>query len=201
MKNNAFGYNEKIPENIRDVFMWLCQDLAELNHMWEFYVGLFGNKDDADLLANYLYTTFMVIEQSLRTSIIMSICRLDDPPVQGKNRNLTLKALIDQCSNQNDVEELYSEFHLACEPFEIFRNKRVGHRDLPTSINYESFLLPGIGKAQVETVLTLAEKILNKIALFYADTDFYFKSSSPGGADTLLHWMRVGIENRHKFNN
>jgi len=201
MNKDIFGYNENIPEKIQDIFMWLSQDLADLYHLWEFYIGFFGNKEDAYLLADHLYASFIVIEQSLRTTMIMSICRLNDPPYQKSNKNLSLKALTDQCNDIDGLEKLYSDFHLACEPFEIYRNKRIGHRDLPTSINYESFLLPGIGKAQVEKVLTLTDEILNKISHFYADGDFYFKSSEYGGADAMLHLIKAGIENSHKLKN
>lgn len=194
MFEDRFGYDEKIPKDIREIFMWLCQDVASLFRMWDFYVGLFRKKEVSLLLADYAKSSFVVIEEALRTSMIMAICRLNDPSIQQNNKNLSFKRLIDYCKDISEIHDLYTEFNKACKPFEVYRNKRFGHRDLKTALDYNGNILPGINKNHVDTVLELASKILNSVASYYSDSEFYFTVSPVGGADSLIFWLKKGID-------
>jgi hypothetical protein len=51
MSKDAFGYDSRLPENIRDIFMWLFQEVACLHDKWSLYPGLFGDKNNTDLLS------------------------------------------------------------------------------------------------------------------------------------------------------
>jgi hypothetical protein len=51
MSKDAFGYDSRLPENIRDIFMCLCQEVACLHDKWSLYLGLFGDKNNTDLLS------------------------------------------------------------------------------------------------------------------------------------------------------
>lgn len=197
MFEDKFGYNEKIPEKIREIYMWLCQDFVSLKAMWIFYQGLFGNKEDADLLAYYLTESFRVVEESLRISMVMGICRLNDPSMQQNNQNLSFDILVNNCSEIPELLDLYNDFRKACKPFTVYRNKRFGHRDLDTALDYEGKILPGIGKKEVETVLNLASQLINAVAMFYTDEEFHFDVQTIGGADNLLYWFKKGLESRN----
>lgn len=75
---SRFGYYPKLPEDIREVFMWLCQDVAALREKWDFYQELF-DKGNIDLLSELARASFQIFEESLRDDLTMSICRLSDP--------------------------------------------------------------------------------------------------------------------------
>jgi len=194
MFEDRFGYNENIPEEIREKFMWLCQDVQSLFVMWNFYLGLFGNKEDPDILTDCARGSFKTIEEALRTSMVMAIGRLNDPSLQYNNQNLSFQRLVDYCKEIPEINMLYTDFKKACKPFDIYRNKRFGHRDLSVVFDYEGVILPGIGKSQVEQVLGLAKRIVSSVAQFYTDTDFYFGGPIIGGAESLLYWLKKGID-------
>jgi Magnesium chelatase, subunit ChlI len=84
-----FGYIASLPDDIRDVFMWLCQDMVALYRKWDFYLGLFGKPENHPIIS-FLPNAFSVIEESLRTDITMAICRLSDPLEVCRRENLPL---------------------------------------------------------------------------------------------------------------
>jgi len=96
MSNRDFGYDIRLPENIREVFMWLCQDVTSLQSKWSLYLKLFSNQEDTMLLSELALGFFQVIEESLRNDITMAICRLSDPPKSMGKDNLSLKTLVEQ---------------------------------------------------------------------------------------------------------
>jgi len=196
MWEDRLGYDENIPEEIRDVFMWLCQDVLSLHRMCDFYKELFKDKEDLTLFTDYASSSFKIIEKALRTSMVMAVSRLNDPSTQFNNQNLSFQRLIAFCQDVPDINDLYKEFDTACVPFGAYRNKRFAHRDLQTTTNYSKNLLPGIGIIQVEEVLRLAFGMINAISMHYTDTGYFFQTPMPGGAKSLKHWFREGIKSK-----
>lgn len=194
MSSNAFGYDSRLPEDIREVFMWLCQDVASLQNKWSFYLGLFSSQENAALLSDLAQSSFQIIEESLRDDMTMAICRLSDPPRSMGKDNLSLSALVQQCGRVNSVPELLKDFLDACEPVRQYRNKRVGHNDLNTTIKPRDNPLPGIGRGQIDRVLQLASVILNTIYQRFVDGELYFAPFQIGGADTLIYWLKMAKE-------
>lgn len=118
MDQNYFGKNENIPEEIREVFMWLCQDIASLFQMWDFYECIFEEKENSELLAQHIPNTLIIIGRSLRISMVMAICRLNDPSTEKKNlKNISLGRLTEYGSKNKVIIDLYSKFKDACKPF------------------------------------------------------------------------------------
>ena len=196
MSSNAFGYDSRLPEGIREVFMWLCQDVASLQSKWGFYLGLFSSQGNAALLSDLAQRSFQIIEESLRDDMTMAICRLSDPPQSMSKDNLSLKALVQQCDNVDSVAVLLKDFLDACEPVRQYRNKRVGHNDLNTRLKPRDNPLPGIGRGQIDRILQLASIILNTIYQRYVDGELYFAPFQIGGADDLIYWLKMVKEHR-----
>jgi hypothetical protein len=136
--NDPFGYIPKLPDNIRNIFMRLCQDVYSLRSKWEFYLDLFDSKENAELISELARASFQIIEESLRNDMIMAICRLSDPsqssPKSKKKDNLSLCTLFEQLDGPNKAPKLLENFLVACESVRQFRNKLVGHNDLKTRI-------------------------------------------------------------------
>jgi hypothetical protein len=193
MFEDAFGYNAMLPEEIREIFMWLCQDVASVYHKWRFYMELFGSEENTELLSYLAPGCFNIIEESLRGDMTMAICRLSDPARSMGKDNLSLSSLIERCGDIEGVEEPLRHFLIACGPVRFHRNKRVGHNDLETTIKPRENPLPGIGRRQIDEILSLASEILNTIYQSYVDGELAFGHSlCIGGADALLYWLKLG---------
>lgn len=192
MSKNAFGYVEQIPENIRDVFMWLCQDMASLQHKWDFYLELFGKSQNTDLLSELAPASFNIIFETIQNDVTMAICRLSDPTKSMGQENLSLATLVKNCAEIEGLEDLLADFQKICEPVRQLRNKRVGHRDLNSVINPLENPLPGVTKEEVGMIVQMAADILNSVLQNYYDSELYFHTISPGGADSLIFWLKAG---------
>lgn len=191
MLNDAFGYDPRLPDNIREVFMWLCQDIASLRNKWSFYLELFGSKGNTELLSELARASFQIIEESLRDDMTMAICRLSDPPQSMGKNNLSLPTLVHRFGELDTAAELLKDFLGACEPVRQYRNKRIGHNDLNTTIRPQDNPLPGIGRKHIDRIVQLAEQILNGIYQRFVDGELFFKSAHIGGADALIFWLKM----------
>ncbi len=200
MSNDVFGYDQRLPENIRGVFMLLCQDVALLQNKWSFYLELFSSQENTELLSDLAKRSFQIIEESLRDDLTMSICRLSDCPRSYGKDNLSLATLIQKCGKIDSTNELFREFSDACAPVRRYRNKRVGHNDLNAAIKPHDNPLPGIGRSQIDSIVELASKILNVIYQHYfVNEELYFRPFVIGGADDLLYWLNIARECKDKM--
>ena len=198
MAKNDFGYSEELPENIRDVFMWLCQDVASLQHKWDFWLELFGKSENTDLLSELAPTSFNIILETLQNDITMAICRLSDPPKSMGQENLSFATLAQNCDEIEGIENLVTEFRKICEPARHRRNKRVGHRDLNSIIKPLEYPLQGLSKEHIDTIVKTAADILNFVLQYDENAEMYFHTISPGNAKTLMYWLKKGKASRNR---
>lgn len=190
MSEEEFGYIPKLPEVIRDTFKWLCQDVASLTSKWNFYLELFDSEDNTRLLSELVPASFNIIEESLRNDMTMAICRLSDPSQSVGKDNLSIAALVQKCAGISDLDKLFESFQTTCQPVRRYRNKRVGHNDLNTTIKPRQNPLPGIGQEQINKILELASQILNTVVQNFDDTEMYFHPFQIDGTDTLIFLLK-----------
>ena len=191
MSSDVFGYDLRLPVDIREIYMWLCQDVASLQNKWSFYMELFGSQENTALLSDLAQSSFNIIEESLRGDLTMSICRLSDLPQSMGKDNLSLAILAQRCDKIDNVVELLKDFLHACEPVRRYRNRRVAHNDLNTSIKSRDNPLPGIGRGQIDGILLLASKILNIIYQHFVNEELFFRPFVIGGANVLIYWLKA----------
>ena len=190
---NAFGYDTRIPENIRVIFMWLCQDVAALQSKWDFYLELYDSEENTALLSELASWSFNIVEEALRNDMTMAISRLSDPSTSMRTKeNLSLATLVEKCPDIPDLERRLAEFQVGCQPVSNWRNKHVGHNDLHTKIHPRENPLPGITKNQIDEIINRASELLKIVALQYANGDLYFHTISRGGAKDLIFWLKSG---------
>ena len=194
-----FGYSEKIPENIREIFMWLCQDVVSLQQKWDFYLELFSNEENTQLLSELAVASFNLIFETTQNEITMAICRLSDPVKSMGQENLSLAILEKKCAEMEGFEKLFTEFYELCEPVRHVRNKRVGHRDLNATNRPLVNPLPGISRESIDRILDSVTSILNQVMQYYDDSALYFHVGGSGGADTLIFWLKEGRKIRDRI--
>lgn len=198
MLQQAFGYSDKIPENVRDAFVWLCQDLTALQSKWDFFVEMYGTKAHTELLSELALASFNMIYDALLNDIIMGISRLTDPAKSARNPahvNLTLFTLIDMCPDipgASILQARLKEISELCKPIRHTRNRRVGHRDLKTVITPLDSPLPGISKALIDQFMQSSTDLLNIVFASYDGGQLYFHGGTHGGAESLLFWLNQG---------
>ncbi len=79
MAGEQTGNQERIPKEIRDASADLYDDVVMLHLKWRFYLELFCEPGNAQLLSKQSRAFFQIVEESLRADMLMALCRLSDP--------------------------------------------------------------------------------------------------------------------------
>ena len=194
--NKPFGYAPELPEDIRTVFQDLCQDIASLHSKWRFYLDLFSDRDTVGLLNDIAMASFQMLEESLRSDITVSICRLSDPRKSCGHENLSIKTLVDKSTEVQGLEELWKDFHSCCEPVTQYRNKRIGHNDLHAVLQPHDNPLPSISRTTIDSILSKATTLMNCVYHFYTRSEISFMSFDIGGGKDIVFWLQRAWEQR-----
>jgi hypothetical protein len=171
--------------------MWLCQDVVSLHEKWSLYLGLYSDPETADLLSEFAQSTFQTVEESLRNDIAALISRLCDAARSFGRDNVSFEALSSRLRDIDGLEQMVEDFVRLCNPVVQYRHRRVGHNDLDTLIRPNENLLPGITRGLVSEICEKAGAILNFVLRRYEDAEMIFETPHGGGADSLIHWLRL----------
>jgi len=186
-----FGYSELLPENVREIFMWLCQDVASLHDKWSLYLGLYSDPETSDLLSELALSTFQIIEESLRSDMAASISRLCDKARWHGRERVSFKALSSHLRDMEGLDQMVEGFVKLCDPVVLYRHSRVGHNDLDTLIRPNENLSPGIARGLINEICEKAGAILNFVLGKYEDTEMGFETPHAGDADSLIYSFRL----------
>jgi hypothetical protein len=186
-----FGYNALLPENVREIFMWLCQDVVSLNEKWNLYIGLYSDPETASLLSDLARGTFQMVEESLRNDMAASISRLCDRAHSFGHEHVSFKALSNRLTELYGLDQKVKDFVNLCEPVVQYRHRRIGHNDLDSLIRPDENVLPGIRRSLISEICEKAGEILNFVLNKYEDAEMIFETSHVGGAESLIYWLRI----------
>jgi hypothetical protein len=204
MTSNSNESYQALPEDLREMFKSIHEDVIWLQCKWDFYLGLFSNEENTAPLSDLAQTSFTIIEESLRADMTMAICRLGDPPestLRGeKFPNLSLETLIRSCGKVNATTALLEEFREASKSVRQFRNKGIGHNDLNAAIKPKATPLPGIRRDEIDRTLKLAWRIINAIYHHFVpspelDSTVLVRS----GAGTLIYCLKLAQKHWNEY--
>lgn len=190
----TFGYNENVPEAIRDIFMMLCQDVVSLARIWRLYLGLFSDVETAELLSKMARETFHLVEEALRNNMAISIARLCDPARSCGHECISFRALAERAPQLDELKQKVDAFVELCAPIEALRNKRLAHNDLGTMIRPLDNPLPGIDRSLIDRIVADAGELLNYVVSKFDDAQLVFELTAVGGAEHLIYWLRLAKE-------
>ena len=195
MPTGDFGHLDVLPDQIRDIFMWLCQDVASLHRKWDFYLGLFGKPENYAII-DLLPPVFSLIEESLRTDMTMTVCRLSDPIKSCGRENLNFRTLGDFYDQDAELKRLVDTFVANCDVVRTHRNKLVGHSDKVARLTPQQAMIPQVKKSDMDTIMKSAGEIINHVAKRYGNTQFGFGFPGDAGAEGLIYWLNKGWDSR-----
>lgn len=194
--SGKFGYMANLPDQVRVMFMWICQDLAILDRKWRYYTELYLDDGNKKKLVESARSVFSVYEEVLFFDILLSVARLNDDQYTGKWENISLDALTTRARMKTQLRTLMNRYKRSCRSIEMIRNKRLAHRDFNTIDNPEICTIPAITVQEITTAIELAKTIVITVLQKYCNYDMTFKLTTPGGPDQLLQIIsqRVKIE-------
>jgi hypothetical protein len=119
------------------------------------------------------------------------IGRLCDAACSFGRDNVSFKALSSRLRDIDGLDETVEDFIRLCNPVVQYRHRRIGHNDLNTLIRPNENLMPGITRGLVSEICEKAGAILNFVLRRYKDAEMLFEISRVGGADSLIHCLRL----------
>lgn len=189
--STQFGYSDKVPVEVREILMHLCQDVVHLQATWSFYIRLFADPSDIVLLAEMASASFQIIEESLRCDITMTVSRLSDKQFfRGKTENISMATLFAKCAEVPQVAGFKEQFEAASNPIVYYRNKMIGHNDLNSVLHPSENLVPGVSRSQIEEFVQISEAIVATVYEHYDGGQLSFEPISKGDADELIFWLK-----------
>ncbi len=185
-------------DDTKIIFEQLREDVVQLHYRWIIYRQLFasGSKNIA-LLNEKGSSVFFLLQHLLLDNVALTLSKLTDTHVQGKNTNLSISALIDRISkNDNneilsDIKKISHTLNQQCKKFRFLRNKRIAHSDFAHALKIVDEPLPGILIDDVEIVLKTFRDILNTIEYAYFNSTTAYEhlitNRSSNGAALIRH--------------
>ena len=190
---------EKLGATLGPVFHALSDDIAWLHVKWAEFRELFGGSQERiDLLNSSAGLFFYILHDTLWDDALLHIARLTDPVEMRGKRNLTIKALPELCGEPKlraRVIDLVEHAISASAFARDWRNRRIGHRDLPLALKDHTQPLAPASRADVSTALKAIHDVLREIAKTLMKTELDPRViTNSTGAVALLYVLRDGIE-------
>jgi hypothetical protein len=194
---------ESMPSELQTQFSELWQEVAGVHMKWKSFLDLYAEQATIRLLNDTAPAFFRIFQDVLLDDVIMSICRLTDPPRSGGNSNLTLRRLLDSIDSSvyPELKKTATDRYLTLDGKVGFarshRNKRIAHSDLERRLRMPATPLAPITQQQVQSVLDSIASFMNTIEGFFSRSEtVYSYPIVKDDAETLLYWLRKGYETR-----
>ena len=145
-----------IPSSVEEVYAVLKTEVTWLHGRWICYRQLFAESERRiDLLNECASTFFFIIQDVLLDEVQVSLSKLTDPAKSGKFDNLSLEQLQARLEGHGAASlatanrVLLDKLHTQCAPFREWRNKKLAHLDLSTSMKATTNPLPGVSRRMI----------------------------------------------------
>lgn len=152
--------------DVGDLYEIVAREIFYLRRGMAWYLSLFVHDEQRfEAVMRFDSQFFGFVQLVVKRDLILSICRLLDPAVQGRNRNATIFALLDMLPQSSrsefDTEERALERFRA--KFSDIRNKLLAHRDFDRApeikVNKEFIFRPIDLKRAVDLLSDVIDRV------------------------------------------
>lgn len=156
-----------MPDGVKRVYDALSQQVASAHATWKLFTQLFCHSEARVALLNRMLPDFSkIVFHALRNSVVMSLCRLTDPPKTRRKKNLCIRRLascLGETSFKSRIPERIKNAEDSCRAFRSWRNKRLGHTDWEEKAHFVREPLPNITTKQFDDSLSCMAEVLNTV--------------------------------------
>jgi AbiU2 len=190
-----------IPDQVAQMYRELSGELSQACFRWQIFHQLFGkNKERIELMEATASNFFGELETLLVDGAILQICRMTDPPTQGRFDNLVIDQLhmgLDPARDAPIIQALESKadaIHAMCVDLREHRRKRIAHFDKPTMLGPPNTVLPVLVVKGIGDAFYAIGDYLNCFAGYVYDLQTYYKKIlSKSDGELLVHFLKRGI--------
>jgi len=188
---------QQLPEDLEILYLNLWEEVCWLHVVWNQYCRLFRTSPEQLNLLNEMVGAFIrVCHDSLLDDVVLSLCRLTDPPSNRHQQNLSLKLIADEVRAHGNaaltaaVGKHEAEAKARCEILRKHRDKRIAHSDLEVSLSNAH--LAGVTPEMIEKALESVRDFANAIGEYSEGmaTQFQIEGAQPGEANDLVYCLK-----------
>jgi hypothetical protein len=192
----------QMPASIDEVFQELKTEITWLHARWIIYRQLFAHSPQRiNLLNECAFAFFYTIQDILLGDVQIALSKLTDPARTRGHDNLSLEQLQSRVEAygeprlQATLRQILDDLHQKCQPFRTWRNKRLAHLDLTTTMQSMLNPLPGISRQMVEEALELVRRYMNTIQIHYLNGETGYEHFIMTGTDgeALISMLKYGL--------
>ena len=170
-------------------------EFAQIKYRWRIHSELFGDDEKVNLLNSCGGQVFGMFQGLLIYDTMAAICRLCDPPKSMGQENNSILFHYENLKgsfSSAEIVELDSFLALlqdAIKNIKILRNKSMSHNDL--GVAEKAILLPDVAFGEIDHVLDLIAKILNKV--FKVNGNYSSVTAFGPGVGKLFKVLKAGL--------
>ena len=125
------------------------REFIQLRYRWAIFGQLFDSgQDNVDLLNKSGSNVFQLLQKLIIDDVMMSLCRLSDPPKSMGHENASLRNLISKLeqelpsTSREKIDAKLTELTEHLGKVTILRNKALSHTDMTHALNTEMLPRP-----------------------------------------------------------
>lgn len=179
--------NQQELEVIRNYFTDLCIDLT-------IYSDLFTSQESVDVLSQFNSLIFNRIKRAYIERLCLSIACLLDPAETGKNKNLSLEHIINQCNSpelEKKLDKLKGLYNST--GIKLWRQKLLAHNDLKTLMGVAPLDLK-FEHSDIEYMLELIQEIFDDISDPRIHTDIRVGLPFDKNGSAFIKKLKLSLE-------
>lgn len=175
----------------------LEMEFVQIKYRWRMYSELFDDSDNVNLLNRCGGKVFAMLQGLLVYDTLAALCRLSDPAKSIGQENNSIYNYYEKQkeglsrSELQEIDSLLASLKDKMQGIRILRNKVISHNDLRLAEN--AIRLPDVTYDEVDKVIDLVSKILNKI--FKVSGSYESVEAFGPGVNKLLKVLMAGEEN------
>lgn len=183
-----------------EVFDAINSEVRALRARWNVFSALYDKDENVDLLNKSGSIVFFYLQRFFIDDAIIRISRLTDPTSLGKNKNASIKSLLDNLNTNSSTRRFckfttrVSEINDEVINIRTHRNKAIAHFDKDYAI--KKYELPSLKYADIESaiekVCTLMTDLGREAFGKTAQYNMIFKFDS--GPYVLLNKLRIAAD-------
>jgi hypothetical protein len=174
--------------NERQLLDAVERKFTQVGYRWVIFCQLFDSgQENVDLLNKSGSNVFQLLQQLILDDVMLSLCRLTDPPRSMGSENASLRNLVEKLQtrlpgqSKLKIDTKLTELNAHLAKVRVLRNKALSHNDLTHALN--AALLPRPTYDELEGAIGAATSILNEITGQAFDYSTEYMPHVPYGCD------------------
>ncbi|HPR65235.1 MAG TPA: hypothetical protein PK014_13575 [Thermoanaerobaculia bacterium] len=172
---------------------YLAKPISHSYDVWRIFCQLYPTKDCHPDIAKILtYNFFNVVKVSLFCDLVLSLCKIYDPPQIGNYKHITFESYKKIISMDPEINNTYNVAKNLMTSFRDLRNQIIAHYE------YDFFLHPpgsdGFKQSDIDCILDYSRIVNNHIREHYKLTPYEYPiRRSKGAAEIILEILSRNI--------